>query len=154
VISFEPIIEEKLYIAQEIINSNKDYLLLENGKDSKPIEEIKKELLNPLTISYFIKLDETYIGVIDYMKENQNDKLPWLGLHMIHNDYQGFGFGTSAYLQFEQELIKQKVKKLRLGVINSNEKAKSFWEGLGFTFYKTSEKNLLVINCYEKLLIK
>ena len=65
---------------------------------------MEEVFLNPITTSVFIKLDDTYIGVMDYLMENPKDQCPWLGLLMIHADYQGFGFGTQAYSLYESEM--------------------------------------------------
>src|SRR3954468_12535182 len=90
-IKFEEINKETLYIALEIINSNPQYNEMENRKKTRSLADVEKEFLNPNTTSAFIKLDDTYIGVIDYMLENLKDSFPWLGLLIIHEDYQGFG---------------------------------------------------------------
>ncbi|OZM55775.1 GNAT family N-acetyltransferase [Lottiidibacillus patelloidae] len=151
-ITFEEITQESLYIAEEIINSNKSYNKMENGKETRSQKEVAQELNNNKTTSYFIKLDDTYIGLIDYFPVNPNDNYPWLGLLMIHADYQQFGFGSSAYVLFENQLQEKGVKTLRLGVLQENMRARQFWERLGFTFYETKEKHNKQIDCFEKKL--
>ncbi|MEK1832332.1 GNAT family N-acetyltransferase [Priestia megaterium] len=64
--------------------------------------------MNEKTDSYFIKADDTYVGVIDYMKQNPNDDHPWIGAFIIHSAYHNFSFGTQAYLAFEEKLKKKK----------------------------------------------
>ena len=44
--------------------------------------------------------------------ENQKDECPWLGLLIIHGDYQGFGFGTQAYALYESDM-KRGLKRIR-----------------------------------------
>ncbi|PLS02758.1 GNAT family N-acetyltransferase [Neobacillus cucumis] len=150
-ISFEELTKETLYIALEIINSNPQYNVMENGNKTRSLAELNKELLNPHTISAFIKLDDTYIGVIDYMLENPKDSLPWLGLLIIHSDYQGFGFGSQAYELYESEIKNRGLDKVRIGVLQENTKAQHFWESLGFVYYITSNaENESGILCYEK----
>src|SRR4051794_30734741 len=106
-VQFEEITKETLYIALEIINSNPLYNVLENSKDKRELADMEEELLNPVSTSVFIKLDDTYIGVIDYLMENPKDQCPWLGLLIIHGDYQGFGFGTQAYALYESDMRKR-----------------------------------------------
>jgi ribosomal protein S18 acetylase RimI-like enzyme len=151
-ITFEEIQKETIYIAVEIINSNTTYNEIENGEKTRSPEQVEEELLNNKTTSYFIKLDDTYIGVIDYLPLNVKDNHPWLGLLMIHADYQQFGFGSSAYVLFEKLLQEQGVETLRLGVLQENRQARHFWERLGFTFYETKEKDNKQIDCLEKKL--
>lgn len=150
-VQFEKMTKETLYIALEIVNSNPTYNFIENGIAKRELTEIEEEFLNPETISVFIKLDDTYIGVMDYLMENPKDQSPWLGLLMIHADYQGFGFGAQAYTLYESELRKRGQKKVRIGVIKENKKAKQFWESLGFLTIKTAfSENGKEILVYEK----
>ncbi len=150
---FEEITKETLYIAQEIVNSNPEYNVCENGSGNRTPSEIEGEFLNPKTTSVFVKLDDTYIGVFDYLMENPKDKCPWLGLLMIHRDYQGYGFGSQAYTLYENEMQSRGVERVRIGVISENTKAHRFWLKLGFLYIKTSNwENGKEIICYEKIL--
>lgn len=152
-IHFEEIRKETLYIALEIVNSNPEYNVLENDLAARELADLEKEFLNPKTISVFIKLDDTYIGVMDYVLENPNDHFPWLGLLMIHADYQGYGFGAQAYAHIENEMDKRGLDRVRIGVIKENTKARHFWELLGFKYYNTAVwENGRVIFCYEKFI--
>lgn len=149
---FESISKETLYIALEIINSNPEYNLLENGNSERTLQEAEKDLLNPSTESNFIKLDDTYIGLMDYLEENPNDHFPWLGLLMIHRDYQGYGFGVQAFELYIEKFLKRS-ERVRIGVLKENIKAHSFWKSLGFVSYKTSKSSFeKEIICYEKYL--
>lgn len=148
---FEEIKQESLYIALEIINSNPEYNVWENGKKARVFVEIDGEFLNSNSISVFIKLDDTYIGVMDYLLENPKDHFPWLGLLMIHSDYQGYGFGAQAYRLYENEMLNRGMECIRIGVLKENTKAHSFWESLGFVYYKTvTAQNGSRIYCYQK----
>jgi GNAT superfamily N-acetyltransferase len=150
-VHFEEITKETLYIALEIINSNSHYNFVENEHTHRELAEIEEELLNPDTTSVFIKLDDTYIGVMDYLMENPKDQCPWLGLLMIHGDYQGFGFGTQAYALYERDMRERGLSQTRIGVIRENVKAKQFWESLGFLYIKTAfSENGKEIFIYEK----
>ncbi|MYL35403.1 GNAT family N-acetyltransferase [Pontibacillus yanchengensis] len=152
-ITFQPISEETIYIAQEIQNSNRAYNEMENGKSSRSIEELKTEFLDKQTESLFIKLEDTYIGIVDYLMRNPKDGYPWIGLFMIHYDYQEYSFGYQAYIALENLLVDHGLKEIRLGVLVNNRKAHSFWESVGFTYIKnsvTNEKNEVYV--YEKSL--
>jgi RimJ/RimL family protein N-acetyltransferase len=148
---FEEVKKETLYIALEIINSNPEYNVFENGKEARILADMEEEFLNPNTISAFIKLDDTYIGVIDYMLENPHDHNLWLGLVMLHGDYQGYGFGAQAYAAYENEMLKRGKESVRIGVLKENTKAQHFWESLGFVYYITATaRNGSGIYCYQK----
>ncbi len=150
---FEEVKKETLYIALEILNSNPEFNLYDNGRETRTLAEMEEEFLNSKTVSAFIKLDDTYIGIIDYLLENPNDHYPWLGLLMIHGDYQGYGFGAQAYETYEYEMSKRGLNHVRIGILIENKKAIRFWESIGFIFYKTTTlKNGSVINCYQKQL--
>ncbi|MEH7416276.1 GNAT family N-acetyltransferase [Neobacillus drentensis] len=150
-IKFEEINNETLYIALEIMNSNPQYNMMENGNKTRSHMDMVMEFMNSNTTSVFIKLDDTYIGVIDYMLENPKDSLPWLGLLIIHQDYQGFGFGKQAYEHYESEMRNRGFDKLRIGVLKENTKGQRFWESLGFVYYITSKaQNGSGILCYQK----
>jgi RimJ/RimL family protein N-acetyltransferase len=148
---FEEVKKETLYIALEMINSNPEYNRFENGKEARTLADMEEEFLNPNTISAFIKLDDTYIGIIDYLLENPKDHYPWLGLLLIHADYQGYGLGSQAVAVYENEMRKRGKKSVRIGVLKENTKAQRFWESLGFVYYNTaSAQNGTGILCYEK----
>ena len=148
---FEEVTKATLFIALEMINSNPQYNIFENGKEARTLADMEEEFLNPNTNSAFIKLDDTYIGIIDYLLENPKDHYPWLGLLLLHGDYQGYGFGTQALAVYENEMLKRGAKSVRIGVLKENIKALRFWESLGFIYYNTATtQNGSGIFCYEK----
>ncbi|WP_042349161.1 GNAT family N-acetyltransferase [Bacillus massiliigorillae] len=151
-ITFEPITEETLYIAKEILNSNHDYNILENGSPNRSDEQVKEELQNDRSTSVFIKADDTYIGVIDYLLINPKDQTTWIGLFMIHNDYHGFGYGLMAYTAFEEVIKTDSTPKLRLAILEKNIIAKNFWERVGYSFYDKGKVKENIVDCYEKIL--
>lgn len=152
-ITFEPITEETLYIAKEILNSNREYNVLENGKPDRSDEEVKEEFQYDKSTNVFVKADDTYIGVIQYLLLNPKDQTTWIGLFMIHSDYHGFGYGLMAYNAFEEVIRTESTPKLRLAVLEKNEIAKNFWKRVGFSFYDKSKVKENNVDCYEKILL-
>lgn len=151
--TLEEITKDKIKKVQEIVLSNKTYNVLENGRETRSMKEIKEEFLNPATYSYFIKVDKDYIGLIDYLPENPKDQYPWLGLLMIHEQWKGNSFGKRAYHLFEKGIKNSGKHAIRLGVLNNNRDAKAFWESLGFSYYDTKPfKAGREVDCYEKKL--
>lgn len=140
--------------ARAIVNSNKHYNVIENGREDRTLEEMKEEFLNPMTKSFLVKADNHYIGVLDYIDENPKDHYPWLGLLMIHQGYHGKGFGKAAYFLYEEEVRKAGIHAVRLGVLTENRAARGFWESLGFVWYETKPyKEGKEVDCYEKVII-
>ena len=150
---FQPITEDLLDIVVEILNSNTHYNILENGVPSRTIEEVKNEFLNQDTESYLIFLENKYIGIIDFLKNNPNDNCPWIGLLMIHGEYHSKGYGKMAYNLFEEKLKLQNCNKVRIGILQENKTAKKFWTSLGFKFYASKQWKDKTIECFEKQLI-
>ncbi|MCP8968976.1 GNAT family N-acetyltransferase [Ectobacillus ponti] len=154
-LTFEPVTEAGLDIVREIVHSNPDYNRMENGSEARSDAALREEFLHgdPARRTLFIKADDTYIGLLEYMEHNVRDNHPWLGLLMIHGDYQGYGYGANAYFTWEEQLRGQGHTSVRLGVLPANERARRFWEGLGFTFYEQKQTTAgAVADCFEKQL--
>lgn len=152
-ISFQPITEDLLEFVIEILNSNSHYNILENGRPFRTIEEARSEFLNETTNSYLIILENKYIGLIDFLKNNPKDNCPWIGLLMIHRDYHSMGYGKKAYFSFEKILKQQNFNSIRIGILKENIVAKKYWKSLGFKFYGNSQWKEKIIECFEKQLV-
>jgi len=150
---FKPITEDLLAFVMEIVNSNSYYNMLENGNAYRTIEEVRSEFLNEVTDSYLIVLENKYIGIIDFLKNNPKDNCPWIGLLMIHGDNHFKGYGKKVYASFEERLKKQNFSKLRIGILSNNIRAKEYWISLGFKFYENSKWEGKLVGCFEKSLI-
>jgi len=153
-VTFEKITEEYIDVIVEITNSNQNYNLMENGSPTRTKEELFKEYFQSTNQSetYFIKLDDTYIGLIDFLILNPRDGFPWLGLLMIHGDYQGYGFGTNAFVLFEEQIkSRENIHALRLGVLINNHQAKEFWKSHGFSYVENkTNTDGIEVEVYEK----
>ncbi len=149
-ITLEKITIDTLDIVQEMFRSNPEYCQFVYNGHLPSISELQDEFCGE-TLSFFVKADETYIGLIDYLERNEKDGYPWLGLLMIHGDYHGYGYGSNTYYYFEEQMKQLEKTAIRLGVIEENIRAKSFWESVGFSFFakKNSNKNIIV-DCYQK----
>ncbi|ABR48162.1 GCN5-related N-acetyltransferase [Alkaliphilus metalliredigens QYMF] len=150
--NFQPITEELLEFVLEIVNSNSDYNILENGNPLRTIEEVRSEFLNETTDSYLIILENKYVGIIDFLKNNPKDNHPWIGLLMIHGDDHYRGYGKKAYVLFEEILKQQKTDKIRIGILQKNSSAKAYWTSLGFKFYDNRRWEGKLIECFERQL--
>jgi len=151
--AYQPVTEDLLNTVLEILNSNTHYNILENGNPLRTIDEARNEFLNQNTESYLIYLENKYIGIIDFMKNNPNDNCPWIGLLMIHGKYHSKGYGRLVYNQFEEKLKQRGFNKGRIGILTENTAAKKFWTSLGFKFYANKQWRGKAIECFEKQLI-
>ncbi|MGB8954968.1 MAG: GNAT family N-acetyltransferase [Tumebacillaceae bacterium] len=151
-LTLTPITEDSLPIALNIINSNPEYNQLENGQKSRTLDEIRADLLNDKTESLLIHAEDEPIGVLVFLMENPADGYPWLGLLIIDSGAKRKGFGKTAYQQYEQLMRDRGVTAVRLGVLQENHGARTFWEALGFVYYTTKRAGENEVNCFEKQL--
>ncbi|MDM5188473.1 GNAT family N-acetyltransferase [Bacillus sp. DX4.1] len=107
-ITFEKVTEETKAVVEEMFSSN---------------------CLEVQAIQYCIKVDDTYIGLIDYMVQEEKARLSVL---IVHNDYQGYGYGTNAYFTFEEMMKHRNVTRIEILQKDLTVHAKAFIEGLGF----------------------
>jgi GNAT superfamily N-acetyltransferase len=149
-IYFEKIVPDTIAIALEIVNSNPEYNCMENGSPVRIFDDVKSEFLNPETDSFFIKIDKDYIGLIDFLHKNSNDGFPWIGLLMIHGDQHSQGYGAKSYQVFEEKLKEFNFDSIRLGVLQTNQRAKGFWTRMGYKFVTTKLWNNKKVDVYEK----
>ncbi len=148
-ITFERVTEETLYIAKEMIASNSLYFEKEYGESKNK----KLELLTLNESNFLIKVEDTYIGLTAY-REQKEKQLVSINLLIIHADYQGFGYGTTAYWELEDLFIKQGYKKITLSVRSDDNRVKLFWERNGYTISEDDLTNVADRVHYEKNLVQ
>ncbi|CAG9619935.1 GNAT family N-acetyltransferase [Sutcliffiella rhizosphaerae] len=142
--------ESLIEVELEIMNSQPSYNLISSGRATLTtydiIKEQKEEKLEKER--YVIKWMDHYVGIIDFTLKNPKDGFPWLGLFLIHSDWENRGIAKKAYSLYESMMVAKKVNTIRLGCFEENKKGKRYWEKLGFdvqksVFYK--EKPLLIM---------
>ncbi|WP_010172895.1 GNAT family N-acetyltransferase [Bacillus coahuilensis] len=144
---------DELYIMQEILNSQPDYLKEENGKDFRTKKEIEQEFFQEGLLTYFIKLEDTYIGLIHYMKNHKKDNAPWIGLLILHSWYVGHGFAQTAYHLLQESILKQ-YKEVYIGIVPENHRARKFWERNKFKMVEERQYRGSIVDVYKKSLSK
>jgi predicted acetyltransferase len=132
----ENVENDKIYILEEIYISNISYFRLEKPDICINTQFIEEDLrMEDNNISnYFIKLDDTYVGFVQVMLVNPNDNCTWIGLLLIHSDYQNFGLGTNAVNLVLNNYSKKGYKIFRVGILLNNAKANKFWKCLNFNY--------------------
>ncbi|MBE5104833.1 GNAT family N-acetyltransferase [Bacillus thuringiensis] len=93
-------------------------------------EMFRSHSLNEKKIQYCVKVDDTYIGVIDYSVQGERAVLSQL---IIHFDYQSYGYGTNTYFTFEEMMKQRNVKEIKILQKELTEQAKAFIESFGFS---------------------
>ncbi|MGQ0420993.1 GNAT family N-acetyltransferase [Bacillus sp. HC-Mk] len=86
-------------------------------------EMFKSHSLGEKKVQYCVKVDDTYIGVIDYSVQEERAVLSQL---IIHFDYQGYSYGIYTNLRFEGIMIHCNLKEIKVLLENLTAKAKSF----------------------------
>ena len=130
-----------------MMDSNSDYF----SSIGKGVKEKESGLISSQSSSLLIKIDDTYIGLLNY-KKNVEVRSIILENYLIHADYQGFGYGTVAYDHFENLLIEQGCKRSIVFVSNKNERAQQFWERNGYVASGLAEHKGVVMTRLDKQL--
>ncbi|WP_234396842.1 GNAT family N-acetyltransferase [Bacillus massiliglaciei] len=152
-IEFRSVRLEQMEVLKKIVNSNQAFNHLSEGHPKLNDEEVLKMYETSKgqgAVMNFITDDGDPIGVIDYLMENPSDKMPWLGLLIIHSDYQGQGYASKALKKYESLMKEKGIKKVRLGVIKENNPALNFWINRGFSFYEERLGDKWTVLCFEK----
>ncbi len=152
----EPGSKENKRIIMSIMNSHPSYNRLVLGKallTSGDIERDIKESLELGASSFYIKNDDEPVGLIDFLPENPRDKQAWIGLLIVHKNHEGNGIGSEALRLLEEQLLLQKVGKVRLGIHKGNDSGTAFWRKHGYINIKsTTDKHQNQVDIYEKVL--
>ncbi|MDF2606020.1 MAG: acetyltransferase, family [Bacillales bacterium] len=140
----ENVEQDKIYILEEIYKSNINYFKLENPNIFINYQYIMDDLQlgNDNISNYFIKLDDTYVGFIQVMLINPSDSCTWIGLLLIHHDYQNYGLGTNAINLLLNNYSKKGYKVFRVGVLLDNTNANKFWKRLNFNYIENKISNI------------
>jgi RimJ/RimL family protein N-acetyltransferase len=152
-VEFRPVTPNRLEVLKEIVNSNKEYNLLSESHaelTSAEILEMYESSKKLGAVTSFVTHNGCPVGVIDYLMENPSDKMPWLGLLMIHARNQEKGYAVAAVKRYECLMHNEGVKRVRIGVIKGNDRALNFWINRGFTFCCEKRGDKLTVMCFEK----
>jgi len=129
--------------------SNPDYLHITEGITDGVGVYTRDQMLRDLQVAEWTgrtplgvirREDRKLIGILEYWERSDTDGMPWLGLLMIRRDCQRRGFGREAAKGFLRWAADRGWPEVRLGVVEDNRAALSFWRALGFREYETREK--------------
>lgn len=118
----------------EIYNSNPQFLLHHLGTERIDEAFVIKEIANMremyFTSSVIIDIESGSIcGVLDYKSREE----VYLSLMMLKADMQGQGLGSDIYAYFEEMMLQEGQKCIRIDVINDyDNNLITFWKKYGF----------------------
>ncbi len=128
-----------------IFNSNPAYIeAFENltGKsryDSSDVEMylwIETTRENSHCLSIRLRASGELIGIASLVVPHPREPYPWIGLLLIHKEYQGKGFGKEALAAIEEVLAAQGWPEVRLGALKGLPEDRRFWEQMGYAVYR------------------
>lgn len=120
-----------IMIEREIMNTHPEYNLLADEKKFLTEEDLLEEHEEADGLDkerYLIKVDDDFIGIIDFIMENPRDKKPWLGLLIIRKDWTRKSFAGKALSKYEELMRGRNITEVRLGCFTDNSTGMQFWE--------------------------
>lgn len=123
------------------------FILLENCSDyfelcenTVPTKDTLSEIINEVPEGYdkgdklvlAVSEDDRLIGLIDILKNYPGENTWMIGLLIIDPDFRGKGLGELIHRDIIELAIKEKVSRLRIGVVEKNINALKFWKRRGY----------------------
>lgn len=130
---------EEVEALQEVFEASPDYMNRITGLPPGRADGQSTFLILPEDKSYDDKLvyriywEERMVGCVDVVRGYPTDEYAWIGLLLIAEPYQRRGIGALAYDLVEKEIRTwPAIRKIRLGVVRTNEQVLPFWRKMGF----------------------
>ncbi len=82
---------------------------------------------------YGLMAGSEMVGCADLIRGYPNGETGMLGLLLIEERHQRRGFGAAAYALLEETMRGWSLKRVRIGVVETNGEVLAFWGRLGFT---------------------
>lgn len=113
-------------------NQNKDAL---ERRDSMTLDDLKQRLDHHHI--YLIYLDDLLIGEMNYMVDpnhlyKKEEGTAWIGITIGEPEGRGKGIGYHAIHFLEEEIKKDGLNRVELGVFEFNTQARNLYEKLGY----------------------
>jgi len=142
-----PIRKDELPAFLDVIQSNRFFLQVTEGKCDYPLSKLEKSWMeareNPdeCMLGLFEKGEETPAGILTYLKRNPRDGFPWIGFLIFRRDLHRLGLGREVIEHF-LEIARRQLgwTSVRLCVLLGNHPAQAAWARLGF--HKVGKKEI------------
>jgi GNAT superfamily N-acetyltransferase len=138
-VDFVPVPFNQWEVLHDILNSQPEFLWILRRKKALNQLDILKYLQKSKSMNNqvaFIKKGRHYVGIIDYQWKSPQDGHPWIGLLLIHRQYEKQGIGSEAFARFESMVNEKRKSVIRLGVHEKNDAGYFFWTKQGFAPFK------------------
>lgn len=131
--------EKDLAAIQNLVERCADYERLITGlpPDASSAQKIlvdlpeEKSRVDKLVIGIYAGSIDL-VGILDLIRDYPRKGDWWLGLLLLDPDYRNKGLGKRIYWTFEAWAARWGAQSIYAGVIEENERAYKFWQGLGF----------------------
>jgi ribosomal protein S18 acetylase RimI-like enzyme len=131
---------EELRALQRVIESDEDYALRVTGHPPGPADALSTLLVVPEGTSpddkvvFGVWVNDELVGILDLLLGYPDPETVFVGLLLIDRSRQGQGIGAAAWQALERQMLPRWpwVRRLRLGVVRTNEQVLGFWRRLGF----------------------
>ncbi|WP_058300418.1 GNAT family N-acetyltransferase [Gorillibacterium timonense] len=142
--------------ARELALRNTDsfYNRVTDGKEWLTLTDVEKDREEGLEYGadrFILRLNGEDVGVFDYLY--RQDKAPWIGFLFLAPSFRQQGLALAALSEYFTRLWKQGYQTCQLGVVEGNEPAHRFWQGLGFEPVRTATlRNGNHADVYERMI--
>jgi len=120
---------------QQVLARAPQYFMLERGEPAASSEahDVLHECPPGADKQVLLALDDNgvAIGCVDVALGWPDRSTACIGLLLVVEDQQGRGVGRALYALVE-DMLRPRFAKLRLGVLQRNERALKFWSAVGF----------------------
>ena len=131
--------EQDLPAIQNLVERCADYEQLVTGLPPDPSGAQKiltdlpdgKSRMDKFVLGFYAE-STRLVGILDVIRDYPRKDDWWLGLLLLDPDYRSQGLGKLIYWAFEAWAARWGAGSIYAGVIQRNERAYKFWQGLGF----------------------
>ncbi len=124
---------------QKLLEDASDYALIVTGEAAGADDALgllselppQKTAEDKLVVGLFTQAGEL-IGVADVVRDYPAPAGWWIGLLLLHPARRGQGLGRQVYFALEGWAAGLGATEIGIGVVERNEKALRFWQGVGF----------------------
>ena len=135
----------------EVYDTNQNFFLLVQGKEAtiensiNDIDTIPPNCAIEQKIYISIWKNGNVVGVLDIIEKYPTQSCFWIGLLLIHSNFQGKKIGSAITKALLNAAKIAGYKTAQLGVIESNEKGVSFWKKHGFNILRHSDNIVVMV---------
>ncbi|WP_419883076.1 GNAT family N-acetyltransferase [Peribacillus sp. B-H-3] len=129
--------DDTILYEMAVMNSNPEFVKLSEDKSFLTKEDILAEHEEEIEKErYLILENKNPAAIADFTMCNPRDKNPWLGLFILHKNYQNQGYAVQIYHHYEDMMKQRDVAEIHLGCFAANADGLDFWGKLGFVVYE------------------